>query len=153
MESTGGRAARTRRCRGEDGAALVEFSLVVGLLMLFLYGIIAFGLSLAVKESVTQAAADAARAGMTAKDPVGAANSAVDNAIGWLGKCGDGSFNCDASIITANTPGCDNSTNNCIRVKVTYDWKDHPVVPNLPGLGLILPDSIPAQSVDELAHP
>lgn len=140
---------------GQDGAALVEFSIVVGFLLLLLYGIIAFGLALAVKESVTEAASDGARAAVPAATGSGAeaaAQGAVDNAIAWLGKCGDGAFTCSTSVLSPGTSGCTNSANSCIQVEVSYDWKDHAVIPNLPGIGLLLPNTIPAQAVSELAN-
>lgn len=63
---TGNFAKRLRRRHGEDerGAELLEFALVVVLLITLLYGIITFGVILAAQATVTQAAADAARAGI-----------------------------------------------------------------------------------------
>ena len=52
---------RLRRERGESGAALVEFALVIGLFMLILYGLISYGMILATKQRVTNAASEAAR--------------------------------------------------------------------------------------------
>jgi hypothetical protein len=38
-------------------------------------------------------------------------------------------------------------TNTCITVEVRYDWKNHPLLPKFPGLGLILPDTLKSTSV------
>ena len=48
----------------ERGAEMVEFAFVVVLLIALLYGIISYGLVLAAQSTLTQAAADAARAGI-----------------------------------------------------------------------------------------
>ena len=59
-------AKRLRRRHGDDerGAELIEFAFVVVLLITLLYGIITYGVILAAQATVTQAAADAARAGI-----------------------------------------------------------------------------------------
>src|SRR5580765_3522295 len=62
-------AVRTRRRptgRDQSGAALVEFSLVVGLFAFILYGLVSFGMVLATKQKVTAAASDGARAAVGA---------------------------------------------------------------------------------------
>ena len=53
-------AGSRRRCRrgDESGAALVEFALVVGLFVFVLYGLVWFGMMLALKQGVTNAAAE-----------------------------------------------------------------------------------------------
>ena len=48
----------------EEGAAAVEFALVLPLLMLILFGIIEFGFALYNKEVITNASREAARAGI-----------------------------------------------------------------------------------------
>ena len=57
-----------RRRDDEHGAEMVEFAFVVVLLIALLYGIITYGLILAAQATVTQAAADGARAGIVAVD-------------------------------------------------------------------------------------
>ena len=61
---------RRPTARRDDGAAMVEFAFVGLLFVLFLTGIISFGLILSFKQNLTQAAAEGARAGATA--PTGA---------------------------------------------------------------------------------
>ena len=65
-----------RRERGESGAALVEFALVIGLFMLILYGLISYGMIMATKQRVTNAASEAARSA------VGEANDAAAISVG-----------------------------------------------------------------------
>ena len=74
--------------RDERGAEMVEFAFVVVLLIALLYGIISYGLVLAAQSTITQAAADGARAGIVASS-IGAATAAENQAstdIGWMGK-------------------------------------------------------------------
>ena len=55
---------KLRRRDDEDGAELIEFALVFFLLIALVYGIVFFGLLLSAKVTMTQAAADGARAGI-----------------------------------------------------------------------------------------
>ena len=55
-----------KRCRGDEGAALVEFALISILLLTLLFGIINFGLILSFRQDVTRAAAEGARGGAVA---------------------------------------------------------------------------------------
>ena len=50
-----------RRYRGDGGASLVEFALVLPLLALFLFGIVQFGLAYDQKQSINSAAREGAR--------------------------------------------------------------------------------------------
>ena len=86
-----------RRWRDDEhGAEMVEFAFVVVLLIMLLYGIITYGLILAAQATVTQAAADGARAGIVATRPstctqstvpsVCAADAQAGSDVGWMGK-------------------------------------------------------------------
>jgi Flp pilus assembly protein TadG len=56
--------ARTRRAlRRDDGASAVEFALVVPLLIILVFGIIAFGIVLAQQQALSNAAREGARYG------------------------------------------------------------------------------------------
>src|ERR1700733_9677296 len=57
----------------ERGAEMVEFAFVVVLLIALLYGIISYGLILAAQNTITQAAADGARAGIIATNAISTA--------------------------------------------------------------------------------
>ena len=72
---------------------MVEFAFVVVLLITLLYGIISYGLILAAQATITQAAADGARAGIvaastTAVPPRPRPRPGTD--VGWMdkGACG-----------------------------------------------------------------
>ena len=133
----------TRRWRGllprdESGAVLVEFALVFGLFVFILYGLIAFGLVLATQQRVTNAAAEAARSTVGSSDATTAASRATDRVTRILGAPG-GRY----TVTPVGSP-CGVSAPpgaQCITVTVTWDNKNHPVVPPAPGLGLVMPDT------------
>ena len=68
---------------------MVEFAFVVVLLIALLYGIISYGLILAAQSTITQAAADGARAGHRRHD-VGAVTTAEGQACHRRGLDGQG---------------------------------------------------------------
>ncbi|MDQ4133843.1 MAG: pilus assembly protein [Actinomycetota bacterium] len=130
------------RRREETGAAIVEFSLVVGLFVFLLYGIIAFGMAIGVKQNVTHAAFAGARAAVGAVNPVAEAEAQVDDTLSEFA----GNYS-----RTATTGPCAGSSSvTCITVTVTYDYKNHPVVPSAPGLGVVLPNTFTSKSVVQL---
>jgi Flp pilus assembly protein TadG len=155
-----------RRNRDERGAELIEFAIVVVLLITLLYGIITFGLILAAQATVTQAAADAARAGIitsTSSAPtVAEAQACAD--VGWMDKTcvapNSGSVTTcpspTSSAITASAceePCPSNTANTCLKVTVTYNYTSDPLFPELPGLGVITPSTISSTNVLEFSTP
>src|SRR4051812_45463695 len=48
--------------KNERGAALLEFALVFGIFVFVLYGLIAFGMMMSMKQNITHAATEGARA-------------------------------------------------------------------------------------------
>src|ERR1700733_14240458 len=84
------RTKRRRGERGERGAEMVEFAFVVVLLIALLYGIVSYGLILSAQSTVTQAAADGARAGIVAAStslgPQGTAEGQAANDLSWMDK-------------------------------------------------------------------
>ncbi|MGH9305616.1 MAG: TadE/TadG family type IV pilus assembly protein [Acidimicrobiales bacterium] len=156
----GGR--REGRGRGQSGAALIEFALVVPLLVAILYAIVSFGVALAVKQSITQAASDAARAAVPAPQngdkteagAVAAATGQATNTLGWILGSGQTCNNNTVGITcTTSVATCpkDVAQNNCITVTVTDDYKNHPIIPNLPLLGFLLPSTISSSTTSLLA--
>lgn len=140
-----------RRGRGERGAALVELSLAVMLLCTLLFGIISYGYALSFKQSLTQAAAEGARAAAVAASGSAepAAKSGVARAVNAFKKtCGSGGLTCTYSTLATDTSCATNGV--CMRVRVSYDYKQYPLMPKLPGLGLLLPDTIQATSITQV---
>jgi Flp pilus assembly protein TadG len=170
-------AKRLRRRHGEDerGAELLEFALVVVLLITLLYGIISYGVILAAQSTVTQAAADGARAGIvqgTGTTPVGsqqvstAGYAAVQQAstdLGWMNKgtCYQtvngtpvGGSSGNAISCAATTGACaSNAVNTCLTLTVSYNYASAPLFPELPGLSVITPSTISSTNVLQLSTP
>jgi Flp pilus assembly protein TadG len=140
-----------RRGRGEGGAALVEFAISVGLLLTLLFGIISYGYVLSFKQGLTQATAEGARAGAvgTTTDAV----NAVTRSLGAFNKtCSSPGVTCQGSTAGQWPPvtyAC--GTHMCLTVTVKYDWKNYPLMPRFPGLGLLLPDTLTSTRVAEVS--
>lgn len=130
-----GRARRDER-RDERGAAAVEFALILPLLMVLVFGIINYGDMLSVRQSVSQAASEGARA--AAVDPgsdtvkKAAAMKAVEQALDAQGqKCSSGGCTVDIAACAGETD------KKCATVKVKIDYDAV-----IPGFGLVLPDTL-----------
>jgi Flp pilus assembly protein TadG len=133
-----GRPAWPERTGNESGAAILEFSLVVVLFVSFLYALVAFGVILAKKQEITNAAADGARAAVGASDPTDAARARVRQALGD-----------PASRYVDNyvTGSCTGGSGNCITVSIDWNYGANPVVPNPPLFGKVTPDTLSAKAV------
>jgi Flp pilus assembly protein TadG len=125
------------RSRTERGAAAVEFALVLIPLIYIVFGIIDYGFMLSFRQQVSQAADEGARAGAVQIDStkqISDATSAVNSAMNALKvngsavTCGSGGLTCAVS-----RAACTNdSTHDCITVKLTYAYKANPVIPSMP---------------------
>jgi Flp pilus assembly protein TadG len=136
------------RRRDERGTAVVEFAIASVVLFMLLFGIISYGYVLSFKQDLTQAAAEGARAAAVASSgqAATAAASAVAPALNALNKtCSSNGMSCTYSTLSTDT-GCAAGT-SCIRVQISYDYKDYPLMPKFPGLGLLLPDTIKSTSI------
>ena len=128
--------------------------MVALLFFTILYLLVAFGMALAVKQSITNAASEGARAAVGAQ-AVGAetldaaqvrvAKARVASALDWLG-----SHYVESRDLVVDPPAaCDASDPTgpkCIKVKVTYLWDGNEIVPPGPGSAL-LPDRFSSESV------
>jgi len=135
------------RRQDQRGAALVEFAIASVVLLVLLFGIIEYGYVLSFKQGLTQAAAEGARVGAVGGDSAAIA-TAVNKAVGGFKQtCNTGGLRCrnDAGVWPPTATTC--GTNTCITIEVSYDWKNHPILPKFPGLGLILPDTLKSTSV------
>ena len=106
-----------------------------------LYGLITFGVILAQKQQITNAAADGARAAVGQADPVGAATARVEESLGPQG----------SYTATYTTGACSGGTGSCITVNIVYDYANHPIVPPAPGLGLVTPNTFTSKAVVQYA--
>ncbi|MFA5625886.1 MAG: TadE/TadG family type IV pilus assembly protein [Thiohalomonadaceae bacterium] len=118
--------------KAQRGAVVIEFALVFVLFFLVMYGIVAYGVIFAVKHSLVQAANEGARAAVRdVNDRAGAAEAVARDSLSWLGN------RAPSPVVTAG-----NCTYPCLEVMVVYDYASNPIVPALPGLGIILPDQL-----------
>lgn len=126
----------TKRRRDVRGAAAVEFALILPVLMLIVFGIINYGDMLSVRQSVSQAASEGARA--AAVDPgdeaakIASGRKAVDAALDAQKQ------SCTASGCSVTIAPCaGETTKNCATVKVEIAYKGL-----IPGFGLVLPEKL-----------
>ena len=106
------RAARARSGRGDAGAALVEFALVLPVFVMLLLGMMTGGLAYSRKLSVAQAAREGARFGatlpITASTPVSAwlprvGALTISSSEGELGSDRPGRYVCIAHVSASGT--------------------------------------------------
>ncbi len=124
--------------------ALVEFALVVGIFVMVLYGLVYYGMALATKQRVTNAAAEGARAAVGAASDGDAQTVAQNRVVALLG-APNGRY-----TVTPIAAPCNVAAPNgakCITVTITYDWENHPAVPAAPGLNLAPVPSLASTAV------
>jgi Flp pilus assembly protein TadG len=135
---------------------MVEFAIVVVLLITLLYGIVTYGLILAAQSTVTQAAADGARAGIVSTTPEATAEGQAANDLGWMNKgtCYQPHVPAGASTATmsctAHKIACPSNpvgNQQCLQVTVSYNYNSNPLFPELPGLSIITPSTISSTNV------
>lgn len=120
--------------RSDDGAAAVEFALVVPLLMILVFGMISYGYLLSFRQGMSQGASEGARAGAvwaaaykTDQDAarIAAAKVQIDNALSSYGvSCASGAT-CTVTIAACGTA-------RCVTVKVSYPYGANPLTPSFP---------------------
>jgi Flp pilus assembly protein TadG len=143
----------TSRRRNEGGASAVEFALVLPLLVLLLFGIISYGVMLSFRQSLSQAAAEGARAAAVTfvetekqDEAVDAVNEAMDSfgvscSGGNLIKSGANVGACTISLPGACKPAAATGV-KCVTVTLAFNYRDHPIVPSFPGVGFAMPSQL-----------
>lgn len=140
------------RPRDEGGAAAVEAALVLCFVVLpVVFGILSYGYMLTFRQSLSQAATEAARAAavkavdgdsaMRQAAQTVAAIAAVDKAVGTFSstmRCGVSNLTCDVMF----EPCPDVSPSGCVKVAVSYPYREHSLLPTVPGLGFTLPEVV-----------
>lgn len=134
------------------GSAAVEFALVFPLLFTVLYGIVTYSVLFVAEQSLTLAAEEGARAALNyqnATSVAGALSARGNNACsvasqstGWLGayaQCATQAQSCSY-----------NGAMDCVQVTLTYDYASHPIVPTLPLLSLVLPQTLSSVATVQL---
>lgn len=154
---------RTKRDRvkarpeGERGAAMVELALVIVPLAVLLFGIIWFGVLLSFKQAVTQAAAEGARAAVPysytsqQSDAVTAATGAASGPLGaWSRKCSSPGTSCTATPEPCHDEDGNLTGGNCMTVTVAYNYRDNPILPNMPIISNLLPSTITSTAMVQM---
>jgi hypothetical protein len=148
--------SRSRRARGDDGTALVEFAFVMVLLFMLVYGIIAFGLLLSFKQNLVQSAAEGARAGAVAPNPTPKevkprdyANAAITKSLSAYDRSCAAPLTCNVTFADCPITGVSPSP-RCITVEIVFDYAHDPFLPDLPLISAFLPDTIRASSTAQL---
>ncbi|MBM0124875.1 TadE/TadG family type IV pilus assembly protein [Pimelobacter simplex] len=142
-----------RRRRATDrGAAAVEFALILFPLMLIVFGIVNYGDMLSVRQSVSQAASEGARAAAVEIDPAQrttAAESARSAALNAQGQtcnsacevvvddCADATTLAKGALPAGGTSNSAADPIDCVWVKVEIDYDGL-----IPGFGPVLPDTL-----------
>ena len=140
---------RMRLRHDQRGAAALEFALVAPLLMFLIYGAVSYGIVLSVKHVMTEAAAEGARAAIGAQIIPGTdadQNAAYVRVASARANGSLGVYKTWAQITPAVGTCPDAAPNQvsavCITVTVTYPYSTHPIIPNAPGLGLVMPATL-----------
>jgi Flp pilus assembly protein TadG len=141
-----------KRLRGENGVEMLEFALVIPIFVFVLYGLIAFGIMLSAKQTITNAAAEGARAAVgAAQDPVSQAQAAKDRVKQAMSSLGQYSADDPAQFDAQVLPCTASPASKCITVKVTYPYSSKPIVPPAPGLGLVMPSTLSSTAVVQVS--
>jgi Flp pilus assembly protein TadG len=133
---------------------MIEFAIVVVLLIALLYGIITYGLILAAQATITQAAADGARAGIVSSSTaIATAEAQAGTDVGWMDKGTCGTSGTTITCVATEAPCASNANNTCLTVTVTYNYNSNPLFPELPGLGVITPSTISSSNTLQISSP
>lgn len=132
--------------RTEGGAAVVETALCLCFVVLpLVFATIAYAYMLSFRQTVSQSAAEGARAAAVAPASADRVTAGTNGASVSL-STGVGGMTCSSPNVTCTVvtvPNCgDGSSNNCVKVTVSYPYRDHSLLPSVPGLGFVLPQTI-----------
>ncbi len=127
----------------EDGAAAVEFAILLPVFVLLVLGMIEFGLLIWRQEILTNASREGARAGIVSGNPRPSEGDIIAVVSTYLSSAG-----IDPSILTISVNGAEGSSGESLTVLVQYPYPFH-ILPNLmAGLGTSL--TLQAQTVMSL---
>ena len=148
----------TSRKKSQRGAAAVETALCLSVVVVpLVFATIAYGYMLSFRQTVSQSAAEGARAAAVAPATATLADrvTAAKNAINQAMASGPGGLQCDQNYLTCTVTSVahcgDGSTHDCIQVVVSYPYRDHTLVPSMPGLGFTLPATISYSATAEVS--
>ncbi len=132
----------------------MEFALVVPFLVLLLFGVINYGYMLSFRQAISQGAAEGARQAALAPpvvsqpDKVQRARDAINQALASYGVSCTGSdlFRNGEAVgrcaINSGGPCPSDPRDTCATVTLDYAYRDHALIPTVPGIGLVLPQHL-----------
>lgn len=106
------------KLKNQRGTAAVEFALVLPLLILFIFGIIEFGLAMHAKEILTNAGREGARAGIVFGDPRPTESKIIEVVKAYLDNAA-----LDANKAEINVSGAGGTSGSYLTVRVQYPYK------------------------------
>jgi Flp pilus assembly protein TadG len=145
------------RRRSERGAAAVEFAIVAIPFFLLLYGLVVFGMALAVKQSVTNAAAEGARAAVGITNEAAAelkAQEVVASRLDWLGANYQASdltvtwYNTTTASCGSASPPSGQPMTICVAIDLPY--KARGVVPTAPIIDSVTPEHLRSTAIVQI---
>ena len=108
--------AQRLRSKNQEGAGLVEFAILAPLLVILLFGLLEFGLSLYAKEALTNASREGARYGVVYCSPRRTSGQIITQVQDYLTKSG---FTDTPSV---KVTGAGGDTGSVLTVSVTYPY-------------------------------
>jgi Flp pilus assembly protein TadG len=140
--------ARISRGKSERGVAAVETALTLCFVVLpVVFGAIGYAYMLSFRQTLSQSAGEGARAAAVAPSTatsaqrqtaaINAVNNSMASNVGASMTCGVDYLTC-----TATEASCTNGPGICMTVTVSYPYRDHSLLPAVPGLGFTLPSRI-----------
>lgn len=153
------------RCR-QRGATAMEFGLIFPALFLLIYGTLSFALMFTARMGLQHAAEEGVRSAMTFRvagqaDPTGttqltlrrnAARTTALQQASWIARWAPVTVDTRVCLATSDCSieitdcGRDLATACKIMVTVTYPYGSNPILPTVPGLGLIGPSELRGQA-------
>ena len=153
---------RADRPTRDRGAVLVEFALIAPIFVTLVFGIISYGYMLSYRQALGQAASEGARAaavvpsGMSVAAKGTRALNALNDSLSSYGvTCAGsvlkhGSTTAGSCSIQTKTACPSDSSRSCAIVTIVHRYRDHPLIPTFPGLGITLPEQLTYTAVVEV---
>lgn len=120
--------AQRHRWKNQEGASIVEFSVLAPLFVVLLFGLVEFGLSIYSKEVLANASREGARLGVVYSTPRKSAGEITARVQEYLTKAG---FTDTATI---NVTGAQGTSGSPLRVTVSYPYNFQVLPPFVSGL-------------------
>ena len=138
----------------------MEFALVFPVFFLLFYGILAYGLIFLMRLSLQHAAEDGARAALRQLSDtqgqtqlqarVNAAKKVSKQQASWMNITALNveanvclsSVVCEPTAAAITETGCGSAVQCQLVISVRYNYDGYPIIPKLPGFGLVLPNQL-----------